>query len=185
MRGASHQFYNVKNWMNNNNIDNIICATDAGREGELIFRLIYEFAECTKPFQRLWISSMTDEAIRKGFEDLKDSKEYDNLYYCARCRAHADWLVGMNASRVYSLTYDRRISVGRVQSPTLAIICAREELRKAFVSDTYYELWGSFNGYKGRYFDEDKKENPHWIAEEDVEKFKKNCQGNERQKGDC
>ncbi len=131
MRGASHQFYNVKNWMNNNNIDNIICATDAGREGELIFRLIYEFAECTKPFQRLWISSMTDEAIRKGFEDLKDSKEYDNLYYCARCRAHADWLVGMNASRVYSLTYDRRISVGRVQSPTLAIICAKEEIRKS------------------------------------------------------
>ena len=171
MRGASHQFYNVKNWMNNKNIDDIICATDAGREGELIFRLIYEFAECTKPVKRLWISSMTDEAIRNGFDTLKPSVEYDNLFYSARCRAHADWLVGMNGSRVYSLTYDRRISVGRVQSPTLAILVAKEDERKAFISQTYYEMWASFNGYKGRYFDENKKENAHWIAEEDAEKF--------------
>ncbi len=173
MRGASHQFYNVKNWMNNKNIDNIICATDAGREGELIFRLIYEFAECEKPVQRLWISSMTDEAIRTGFENLKSSTEYDNLFYSARCRAHADWLVGMNGSRVYSLTYDRRISVGRVQSPTLAILVAKEKERQAFISEEYHELWGSFNGYKGRYFDENKKENPHWITSDDLEKFKK------------
>lgn len=172
MRGAAHQFYNVKNWMNNKNIDSIVCATDAGREGELIYRLIYEFAECTKPFKRLWISSMTDEAIRKGFENLEDSSEYDNLFYSARCRAHADWLVGMNGSRVYSLTYDRRISVGRVQSPTLGIIVNREEQRKAFDSELYYEMWGSFNGYKGRYFDEKKKERAHWIGEENLEEFK-------------
>ncbi|MEX1377632.1 MAG: DNA topoisomerase 3 [Eubacteriales bacterium] len=171
MRGASHQFYNVKNWMNNKNIDEIICATDAGREGELIFRLIYEFAECTKPVKRLWISSMTDESIKNGFDTLKSSTEYDNLFYSARCRAHADWLVGMNGSRVYSLTYDRRISVGRVQSPTLAIMVAKEEERKAFVSQTYFEMWASFNGYKGRYFDESKEENAHWIKEEDAEKF--------------
>lgn len=172
MRGAAHQFYNVKNWMNNKNIDNIICATDAGREGELIFRLIYEHAECTKPVKRLWISSMTDESIRKGFDNLKDSSEYDNLFYSARCRAHADWLVGMNGSRVYSLTYDRRISVGRVQSPTLGIIVAREKVRKAFESQLYYEMWGTFSGYKGRYFDENKKENPHWISEDDLEEYK-------------
>jgi len=172
MRGASHQFYNVKNWMNSKNIDNIVCATDAGREGELIFRLIYEFAECTKPVQRLWISSMTDEAIRNGFASLKPSSEYDSLFYSARCRAHADWLVGMNGSRAYSLTYDRRISVGRVQSPTLAILVEKENQRKAFESEVYYELWGSFNGYKGRYFDENKKDNPHWIKEEDLENFK-------------
>ena len=171
MRGAAHQFYNVKNWMHNKNIDNIVCATDAGREGELIFRLIYEFAECTKPFSRLWISSMTDEAIRNGFDSLQDSKEYDNLFYSARCRAHADWLVGMNGSRVYSLTYDRRISVGRVQTPTLAIMVAREKERLAFESEVYYELWGTFSGYKGRYFDEAKKENAHWISENDLEKF--------------
>ena len=171
MRGAAHQFYNVKNWMNNKNIDSIVCATDAGREGELIFRLIYEFAECEKPVKRLWISSMTDEAIKTGFDFLQDSKEYDNLFYSARCRAHADWLVGMNGSRVYSLTYDRRISVGRVQSPTLAILVAREAERQAFISESYYELWGTFTGYKGRYFDEKKTENPHWIKEEDFEKF--------------
>ncbi len=171
MRGAAHQFYNVKNWMHNKNVDNIVCATDAGREGELIFRLIYEFAECTKPVQRLWISSMTDEAIKTGFESLQDAKEYDNLFYSARCRAQADWLVGMNGSRVYSLTYDRRISVGRVQSPTLAILVAREAERQAFISESYYELWGTFSGYKGRYFDEAKTENAHWIKEEDVEKF--------------
>ena len=171
MRGAAHQFYNVKNWMHNKNIDNIVCATDAGREGELIFRLIYEFAECTKPFRRLWISSMTDEAIRNGFDSLQDSKEYDNLFYSARCRAHADWLVGMNGSRVYSRTYDRRISVGRVQTPTLAIMVAREKERLAFESEVYYELWGTFSGYKGRYFDEAKKENAHWISENDLEKF--------------
>lgn len=172
MRGASHQFYNIKNWMNNKNIDKIICATDAGREGELIFRLIYEHAECTKPFQRLWISSMTDESIRNGFANLKDSSEYDNLFYCARCRAQADWLVGMNGSRVYSLTYDRGISVGRVQTPTLAIMVEKEKVRKAFVSELYYEMWGSFNGYKGRFFDESKKDNPHWIMEKDLEKYK-------------
>ncbi|MBN2878082.1 MAG: DNA topoisomerase 3 [Clostridia bacterium] len=173
MRGASHQFYNVKNWMSNKNIDDIICATDAGREGELIFRLIYEFAECTKPVRRLWISSMTDEAIRSGLDSLQDSKEYDNLFYSARCRAHADWLVGMNGSRVYSLTYDRRISVGRVQTPTLAILTAREQERNEFISEQYHELWGSFNGYKGRYFDESKEENAHWILENDLEKFTK------------
>ena len=91
---------------------------------------------------------MTDEAIKTGFESLQDAKEYDNLFYSARCRAQADWLVGMNGSRVYSLTYDRRISVGRVQSPTLAILVAREAERQAFISESYYELWGTFSGYK-------------------------------------
>lgn len=172
-RGGAQQFYNIKNWMHNKDISSIICATDAGREGELIFRLIYEHAECDKPFKRLWISSMTDEAILQGFKNLKGSADYDTLFYSARCRAHADWLVGMNGSRVYSLTYDRLISIGRVQSPTLAVLVKREKERLAFESQSYYELWASFNGYKGRYFDENKKENPHWILEDKKEEFEK------------
>ena len=104
----------------------IIVATDAGREGELIFRWIYDYLGCTKPFRRLWISSLTDEAIRKGLEELKDGAEYDSLYAAADSRAKADWLVGMNASRALAIASGTpNSSIGRVQTPTLAMICAR------------------------------------------------------------
>lgn len=121
--------------------DSIIVATDAGREGELIFRWIYAFLECTKPFRRLWISSLTDEAIRKGLEELKEGTEYDSLYAAADSRAKADWLVGMNASRALAIvSSSSNNSIGRVQTPTLAMICSRYKENRSFVSTPYWQL---------------------------------------------
>lgn len=121
--------------------DSIIVATDAGREGELIFRWIYTFLECTKPFRRLWISSLTDEAIRKGLEELKEGTEYDSLYAAADSRAKADWLVGMNASRALAVVSgSSNNSIGRVQTPTLAMICSRYRENRSFVSTPYWQL---------------------------------------------
>lgn len=121
--------------------DSIIVATDAGREGELIFRWIYAFLECTKPFRRLWISSLTDEAIQKGMEELKDGTEYDSLYAAADSRAKADWLVGMNASRALAIVSgSSNNSIGRVQTPTLAMICSRYRENRSFVSTPYWQL---------------------------------------------
>lgn len=117
------QFQTVKKLMNSKEIESLICATDSGREGELIFRYIYQMAGCKKPFQRLWISSMTDEAIRTGFAQLRPGADYDALYESARCRSEADWLVGMNASRAFTLRYDALLSVGRVQTPRLKCWC--------------------------------------------------------------
>ena len=114
------QFGVVKKPMHRRDVSQIVCATDSGREGELIFRYIYKQAECKKPFSRLWISSMTDEAISEGFAHLRPGSDYDNLYESARCRSEADWLVGMNASRAYSIRYNAWLSVGRVQTPTLS-----------------------------------------------------------------
>lgn len=96
--------------------------TDSGREGELIFRFVYEQANCKKPFSRLWISSMEASAIREGFSNLKDGRGYDNLYQSALCRAKADWLIGINATRLFSILYHKTLNVGRVQTPTLAIL---------------------------------------------------------------
>ena len=104
----------------------MICATDAGREGELIFRYIYEAAGCSKPISRLWISSLTPEAIRSGFDEIKPGEDYEPLADAARGRSRADWLVGMNLSRAYTLTYGGELSVGRVQTPTLAMVVERE-----------------------------------------------------------
>ena len=165
------QYGVVKNWMNSDEIDRIVCATDAGREGELIFRRIYEHAGCTKPFDRLWISSMTDLAIRQGFEGLKSGAEYDNLFHSARCRAESDWLVGMNGSRAYTLTYDTLLSVGRVQSPTLAILVERELERRSFVPEKYYVLTADFDGYTGRWIDETAKERPYRIPADRFDEF--------------
>ncbi|MDO5523621.1 MAG: DNA topoisomerase [Bacteroidia bacterium] len=121
--------------------DEIIAATDAGREGELIFRLIYDYLKCHKPFKRLWISSLTDKAIKNGFENLKNGSEFDNLYHCARSRAEADWLVGINASQALSITAGSGVySLGRVQTPTLAMICKRYLEHKNFQIKTYYQL---------------------------------------------
>ncbi|WP_285008144.1 DNA topoisomerase III [Pedobacter faecalis] len=120
----------------------IIVATDAGREGELIFRYIYYFLKCKKPFKRLWISSQTDEAIKEGFRNLKAGTEYDTLFYSAHARSESDWLVGMNATQALSISAGGRavLSLGRVQTPTLAMICARYLEIKHFVPQTYYQL---------------------------------------------
>ncbi len=120
----------------------IIVATDAGREGELIFRYIYYYLKCKKPFKRLWISSQTDEAIKKGFKNLKPGSEYDTLFNSAHCRSQSDWLVGMNATQALTIASGRRgvLSLGRVQTPTLAMICSRFLENKSFVPEIYFQV---------------------------------------------
>lgn len=129
----------------------VIAATDAGREGELIFRLIYERAGCTKPWQRLWLSSMTRDAIRRAFEQLKPGSHYDGLANAARARSQADWLVGMNLSRAYTLTNGTLYSVGRVQTPTLALVVRRDREIRTFVPQRYLEVEATFASDKGEY----------------------------------
>ena len=132
------QFYILKELMHRQDVDEIVCATDAGREGELIFRLVYNHAKCKKPFSRLWISSMEDKAIAEGLKNLKKGSDYNNLYYAAVCRARADWLVGMNATRLYTTQYHARLVIGRVQTPTLAILVNRQKKITNFVPQKYY-----------------------------------------------
>ena len=118
----------------------IINACDAGREGELIVRTVYHLAGCTKPVKRLWISSMEDSAIREGFQNLRSGRDYDGLYQSALCRARADWLVGINATRYFSLLYGRTLNIGRVMSPTLALLVQREAEIAAFVPEPFYTV---------------------------------------------
>ena len=120
--------------------DRIVVATDAGREGELIFRYIYQHLGCKKPFDRLWISSLTDKAIREGLSNLKPGSHYDNLYYSAKARSEADWLVGINASRALSIARKGGYSLGRVQTPTLAMVCRRYIENRDFSSVPYWKL---------------------------------------------
>jgi len=147
--GTRDQFEVVRKLMNSSKIGSIICATDSAREGELIFRYIYQMAGCTKPVERLWISSMTDAAIKQGFAELKPASHYDALYDSARCRSEADWLVGMNASRAFSLKYDAHLSVGRVQTPTLNLIVRRDLEIENFVPEDYWEVKANFGDYEG------------------------------------
>ena len=121
-------------------VDRIIVATDAGREGELIFRYIYQYLDCRKPFDRLWISSLTDKAIREGLANLKAGSHYDNLYHSAKARSEADWLVGINASRALSIARKGSYSLGRVQTPTLAMVCRRYIENRDFSSVPYWKL---------------------------------------------
>ena len=139
------QFEVVRKILSSPRISSVICATDAGREGELIFRYIYEAAQCAKPVRRLWISSLTAEAIKKGFQALKPGADYDALADAARGRSRADWLVGMNLSRAYSLAYDEELSVGRVQTPTLAMVVERELTIRNFVPEDYIEVVATFH----------------------------------------
>jgi DNA topoisomerase-3 len=132
------QFNILKYLMERSDVESLICATDAGREGELIFRFVYEKAGCKKPFKRLWISSMEDAAIRAGFDNLKDGSDYDDLYHSALCRAQADWLVGINATRLFSTLYGKTLSVGRVQSPTLAMLTERQQRITGFTKERYH-----------------------------------------------
>ena len=124
--------------MKDKRVESVVCATDAGREGELIFRLVYQYAGCSKPMERLWISSMEDAAIRDGFEHLRPGHEYDRLYDAAVCRAGADWLIGINATRLFSVLYGVTLNVGRVMSPTLALLVQREAEIQAFTSSPFY-----------------------------------------------
>ena len=134
------QFGILKKLMHRADVESIICATDAGREGELIFRLVYEQAGCKKPVSRLWLSSMEDNAIREGFANLKPSTEYDALYQAALCRERADWMVGINCSRLFSCLYGRPLAVGRVMTPTLAMTVEREAAIATFVPEKFYTV---------------------------------------------
>ncbi len=157
------QFEVVRKILTSPKVSRVVCATDAGREGELIFRYIYEAAGCSKPVQRLWISSLTPDAIRRGFDSLRPGRDYDGLADAARGRSRADWLVGMNLSRAYALAYgEKDLSVGRVQTPTLAMIVERELAIRNFVPEDYREVLATFhptgtppkNTYQGTWFRE-------------------------------
>src|SRR5229473_5274161 len=143
------QFEVVRKILRSPRISRLVCATDAGREGELIFRYIYEAAQCEKPVSRLWISSLTPDAIRKGFEQLRPGSDYDPLADAARGRSRADWLVGMNLSRAYSLACSEELSVGRVQTPTLAVVVERELAIRSFVPEDYLEILANFHPTSG------------------------------------
>ena len=147
VRATRGQFNTLKKLMNSKEIETVINACDAGREGELIFRLVYEQTGCKKNIKRLWISSMEDMAIKEGFKHLKDGKEYEALYRSALARSKADWLVGMNMSRLYSLIYNQNYSVGRVQTPTLAMIVKRDDEINNFKKEKYYTVELSTNGF--------------------------------------
>lgn len=134
------QYRKVENLLNRKDVGDVVIATDAGREGELVARWILLKAGCRKPCKRLWISSVTDKAIREGFSHLKDAKEYDNLFRAAVSRAEADWLVGLNATRALTCKYNAQLSCGRVQTPTLAMIAKREEEIRNFKPETYYTI---------------------------------------------
>ena len=132
------QFDILRELMKRDSVDELVCATDAGREGECIFRYVYYKAGCKKPFKRLWVSSLEESAIRDGFNSLKNGREYDNLYAAGLCRAKSDWLVGMNASRLFSIRYNARLNIGRVQTPTLAMIVQRDYEVEHFVKQKYF-----------------------------------------------
>ena len=135
------QFDLLRQLMGRDDVDTVVCATDAGREGELIFRLVYDLCGCTKPVKRLWISSMEEPAIRKGFENLLDGSNYDNLYAAALCRAKADWLVGINGTRLFSTLYmGQTLNVGRVLTPTLALLMEREAAINNFKKEKFYTV---------------------------------------------
>ena len=134
------QFGILQKLMHRPDVDSMICATDAGREGELIFRLVCQQAGCKKPFTRLWLSSMEENAIREGFASLKPSTEYDALYQAALCRERADWIVGINSSRLFSCLYGRPLAVGRVMTPTLAMAVQREAAISAFTPEKFYTV---------------------------------------------
>lgn len=146
-KATKKQFNILKKLMNDKEIDTVINACDAGREGESIFRLVYNQVNCKKKMKRLWISSMEDSAIKEGFDNLKDGKDYDNLFESAQARAVADWLVGMNISRLYSCLYQQNYSVGRVQTPTLAMIVKRDDEIANFKKEKYYTVELSTNGF--------------------------------------
>ena len=151
----------LKKLMTSDKIASVICATDSGREGELIFRYIYKWAGCDKPVKRLWISSLTDAAISEGLSKMKDGCEYDNLFASARCRAEADWLVGMNATRAFTLVCGDLFPMGRVQTPTLAMLVSRHHEISNFDARDYWEVTAEFETAEGQ------KYSGIWLSRED------------------
>lgn len=169
-KDKAKQFEVIRELMNRDDVDEIINACDAGREGELIFRTVYYLAGCTKTMKRLWISSMEDEAIRDGMKNLRPGSEYDGLYRSALCRSRADWLVGINATRLFSILYHRKLNVGRVVSPTLSLIVQRECEIDAFKPEPFYTVQLNCDGFTAS--SEKMKEKSQ------AEKIKQECCGN-------
>lgn len=134
------QFKTLKELMHRVDVSDVVNACDAGREGELIFRFVYEVAGCKKPMRRLWISSMEESAIKAGFASLKDGREYEHLYSSALCRAKADWIIGINATRLFSCLYGKTLNVGRVQTPTLKMLVDRDAAITTFKKEKYYHV---------------------------------------------
>ena len=165
--GKEAAFENLRTLMNRPDVDTVVNACDAGREGELIFRLVYEMTGCTKPTQRLWISSMEDSAIREGMNNLRPGSEYDDLYQSALCRQKADWLVGINATRLFSVLYHRTLNVGRVQTPTLAMLAEREAKTMMFRKEKYHHVRLKVNGAEAV--------SEKIVSPEDAEKVKAAC----------
>ena len=139
-KDKAQQFKVLRDLMKDKRVTELVCATDAGREGELIFRLVYNKAGCTKPFKRLWISSLEDAAIREGFNHLRDSRDYDKLYEAALSRSKADWIVGINGTRLFTTLYKKRLVIGRVQTPTLAMLVEREGKITTFHKEKYFNV---------------------------------------------
>lgn len=163
------QFSILKALLFRKDVTEVINACDAGREGELIFRFVMEKADCKKPVKRLWISSMEESAIRKGFENLKDGTDYDSLYRSSLCRAKADWLVGINATRLFSLLYNHTLNVGRVQSPTLKMLVDRSEAITNFKKEKYYHVRLALDGAEAI--------SDRFSSKEAAEKVAKTCKG--------
>ena len=162
------QFELLRELLNRSDVTEVVNACDAGREGELIFRTVYYLSGCTKPMKRLWISSMEDSAIRAGFENLRIGSEFDGLYQSALCRSKADWLVGINATRLFSILYHRKLNVGRVVSPTLALIVQRESEIDAFKPEKFYTV----NLDLGRFVASSEKVS----GKDDAEKIVRDCE---------
>lgn len=163
LSSSKQQYDNVARLFNRSDVDLIINGADAGREGELIFRLVYQHSGCKKPFKRLWISSMTDEAIKHGFEDLRPGEKYDPLARAAECRSRADWLVGMNLTRAYTKKMNKMFTVGRVQTPTLAMVVNRHLEIQNFVPKDYWEVNAVFDDFSATWFDPENSEFPFRI----------------------
>jgi DNA topoisomerase-3 len=149
IRKTSHQFRTIKGLFKRNDSDHLIIATDAGREGELVARWIMRLGGWKGPFSRLWINSQTDTAVREGFKNLRQGQEYDSLFCAAESRAEADWIIGLNVTRALTCKYDARLSAGRVQTPTLAMIIEREREIESFVPEAYWTVGADFGPFKG------------------------------------
>lgn len=145
-KDKKEQYQTLKKLLNRKDFDYVVNACDAGREGELIFKRVYDLSGSKIPVKRLWISSMEDKAIQEGFANLKDASEYKNLAQASVCRAQADWLIGMNATRALTTTYGKKLIVGRVQSPTLSMLAERNEQIKTFQKQKYYNVALDLNG---------------------------------------
>lgn len=169
-KDKAKQFEVIRELMNRDDVDEIINACDAGREGELIFRTVYYLAGCTKTMKRLWISSMEDEAVRDGMKNLRPGSEYDGLYRSALCRSRADWLVGINATRLFSILYHRKLNVGRVVSPTLSLIVQRVCDIDAFKPEPFYTVQLSCDGFTAS--------SERMKDKSQAEKIKQECCGN-------